>query len=112
MPIKLPQLIAAFVQAKNDHDSNALIACFANDAVVHDEGKELLGIAAIKKWIDASNAKYQVALEVVNFIERKDETILTAQVSGNFEGSPILLDYHLTVNEGKISELSIRLAGD
>ena len=112
MSSKLPQLIAAFVQAKNDHDSNALIACFADNAVVHDEGKELFGVAAIKKWIEASNAKYQVALDVVRFIERKDGSILTAQVSGNFEGSPVSLDYHLTINEGKISRLSIRLTGD
>jgi hypothetical protein len=30
-------------------DSNAVIACFAEDAVVHDEGQEMRGLSAISK---------------------------------------------------------------
>jgi len=49
MSIKLPQLILNFVQAKNDHNSDAVIASFVGDAIVHDEGQEICGTAAIKK---------------------------------------------------------------
>jgi hypothetical protein len=44
--------------------------------------------------------------------ERDNETVLTAQVSGNFEGSPALLDFHFTVSGGKINQLSIRPTGE
>jgi ketosteroid isomerase-like protein len=112
MLIKLPQLIADFVQAKNDHNSDAVIACFANDAIVHDEGQEIRGTNAIKKWTDASIEKYQFTLEATGLVERDKEIVLTAQVSGNFDGSPVFLDFHFIINDGRISMLSIRLTGD
>lgn len=110
--IKLPSIIETFVQGKNHHDSEAVVVCFTNDAVVHDEGQEFRGTAAIKKWLDASNAKYKVALTPTKLIDIAKETILTAEVSGNFEGSPIPLDFHFTIKEGKIDRLSIRLSGE
>ena len=112
MSIKLPQHILNFVQAKNDHNSDAVIACFVGDAIVHDEGQEICGTAAIKKWIDASIEKYQDTLDATNLVVQDNETVLTAQVSGTFDGSPIPLDFHFTINDGKITMLSIRLTGD
>lgn len=107
MTIQLPSLLAEFVQAKNAYDSNAFVACFAEQAIVHDEGQEMRGTAAIKNWIEASNKKYQDTLTVTGLVERGSETVLTAQVSGNFEGSPVSLDFHFTINDGKITLLNI-----
>lgn len=112
MTIKLPAVIEAYVQGENNHNSDAVIACFADHAVVHDEGQEILGTAAIKKWLDDSNAKYIVTLNAIKLVDLDNETILTAQVSGDFEGSPVPLDFHFTINGGKISRLSIRLTGE
>ena len=112
MMIKLPSIIEAFIQGKNNHDSEAVVACFTNYAVVHDEGKEFRGTAAIRKWLDASIAKYKVTLTVKNIVDIEEETILTAEVSGEFEGSPIPLDFHFTIKEGKIDRLLILLAGE
>ena len=110
--VKLPALIAAFVQAKNEHDSAALAACFAEDAVVHDEGEEHRGTAAIKHWNEASNQKYQDTLKATALVERGGATILTALVAGNFEGSPVPLDFYFTIDGGKITGLHIELTGE
>ncbi|MDF2635381.1 MAG: hypothetical protein K0R78_2255 [Pelosinus sp.] len=112
MSIRLPQLILNFVQGKNDHNSDAVIACFADDAIVHDEGQEICGSAAIKKWIDTSIEKYQVTLDATKLVVQDNETVLTAQVSGTFDGSPIPLDFHFTINDGKITMLNIGLTDD
>ena len=112
MTDKLPPLIAAFVEAKNAYDSNAFAACFAADAVVHDEGREMVGPAAIKEWIETSNAKYQDTLTVLSVAEFNNETVLTAQVAGDFEGSPVSLDFHFVIQDGKISRLAIGFTGD
>jgi len=109
--IELPSIIEAFVQGKNHHDSEAVVACFTNDAVVHDEEQEFRGTTAIKKWLDASIAKYKVTLTAKNIADIEGEMVLTANVSGNFEGSPVPLDFHFTIREDKIDKLSIRLAG-
>ena len=50
--MKIPSIIAAFVKAQNDRDSSAVVACFADGAVVHDEGQERRGLVAIKEWSD------------------------------------------------------------
>lgn len=110
MSIKLPPLMAAFIQAKNDYDSAAFTSCFADDAIVHDEGQEIRGTAAIKKWIEDSNEKYRDTLTVTDFAGNDHEMILTARVSGNFDGSPVVLDFCFTVSSGKIARLSVKLA--
>ena len=109
MDIKLPTIIAEFLKAKNGYDSTAFVACFTYDAVVYDEGGEMHGTTAIKKWIEASNEKYQDTITAEKIVEHDNETVLTGLVSGNFDGSPVLLDFHLTIRDGKISLLRIEL---
>lgn len=38
--------------------------------------------------------------------------IVTATISGNFAGSPIPLDFHVTLNNEKIKTLNIVVAGE
>ena len=105
--IKLPRIIKAFVKAKNDRDVNAVINCFASDAVVHDEGREMRGVTAIKEWSDEVNKKYKPHAEVTNVAEIGDKTIVTADVSGSFPGSPVQLRYNFTLKGDKIAALLI-----
>jgi ketosteroid isomerase-like protein len=107
MTSTLSPLLAAYVKAANAHDTDALVAYFTSDAIVHDEGAEIKGTAAIREWKDATNAKYRVTLEVTDVEEKGDKTIMTALVSGTFDGSPITLRYHFTIRDDKIAELSI-----
>lgn len=82
MAIKLPPVIDDFVKAKNNYDGNECAACFAEDAVVQDEGREVVGKTAIKKWLEDSTAKYRVSVGAKRLRKRDNETALTAQVSG------------------------------
>ena len=41
MSVELPEPIAAYMAAENGHDMEALAQCFANDAVVKDEGRTI-----------------------------------------------------------------------
>ena len=59
MNIELPPTIAAFFQAFNAHDTDAVSALFAGDALVADEGREYHGTDAIKGWIEKANASYK-----------------------------------------------------
>jgi len=47
--IKLAQVIKKYVDASNAHDVKSILFCFSDDAVVHDEGKELRGKKAIEE---------------------------------------------------------------
>lgn len=112
MAVVLPPVIAAFIQAKNDFDVEAIVDCLADDAVVEDEGQELRGQAAIKSWLKRTHEQYNDTLEVISCAAEGDRHIVTAQVSGNFEGSPVPLDFCFATKEEKITSLRIRLHGE
>ena len=110
MYIKLTKVIEALIKANNEQNSDAYIACFKDNAVVQDEGKDIKGTKAIKEWNEWSSKEYHVTLEAIKLVEESEETLLIAAVSGNFEGSPINLDYHFTISKDKITALKILLA--
>jgi hypothetical protein len=104
---KLPAVLAELVTAQNDHNSHAFAEVFSNNALVHDEGKEYSGKASIKAWNENTNKKYNTRLEPEALQEKGGEIILTVQVSGTFEGSPIVLEYHVHLKGSRIIYLNI-----
>ena len=62
MTLDLPKPIAAYFIA-DKADSEAVAACFTENAVVKDEGHTYQGRAAIKKWKADASTKYQYTCE-------------------------------------------------
>jgi hypothetical protein len=104
---KLSGPVAAYIAGANAQDTNAVMACFNEGAVVHDEGRSRQGIAAVRKWADEVSKKYHSTCEVIDVAETDGRTILAGRVSGDFPGSPITLRYVFTLNGGKITRLEI-----
>lgn len=110
--IQLPQTIETYYHASGLYDDNLLAGCFAEDAMLVDEGKEYYGPKAISRHILKENRRAKVMTELTNCTEKNDKTVVTAIISGNFDGSPIPLDFHFTLNNGKIKALNIVVAGE
>jgi uncharacterized protein (TIGR02246 family) len=104
----LPAAIAAYIAGSNAHDAAACAACFTDDAVVRDEGRERQGNAAICEWVEEVSKKYRHTIEVIDVAEMDGQTIITERVAGNFPGSPINLRYAFTLAGQKIARLEIR----
>ena len=104
----LPTPIAIYIAAENQGDTEALARCFAEDAIVRDEGQMIEGLPAIKQWMVETRKKYQHTIEPVACIQRDDKTIVTNRLTGNFPGSPIELEFVFTLEDDKIAELEIR----
>jgi hypothetical protein len=106
MTLDLPAPIAAYFTAEKN-DSEALAQCFADNAVVKDEGHTYQGRAAIKQWKAAVSAKYQYTSEPLA-CERKDGTfVVTSRLTGNFPGSPVNLRFFFGLAGDKIASLEI-----
>lgn len=105
MDTKLPQSIKTYFRAANAHDSTSLVDCFAEEAVVHDEGHIYRGLAAIREWNEATSKKYALTLEVTSVAEENRKFIVTIKASGNFDRSPLPLDFHFTIENQKITAL-------
>ena len=108
MSVDLPKPIAIYIAAENRGDTEALAQCFAEDAVVRDEGKTIEGLAAIKRWKTETKKKYQHTVEPLASTQKDDKTIVTNRLTGNFPGSPIELEFAFTLDGNKIASLEIR----
>lgn len=106
-PTDLPEVLHIWFDAANQKDRKAMLACFSSDASVRDEGQDLVGAAAIQAWIEETGQRYQPSYEVLQVATRDGITIVTSRVSGPFPGSPVELDFHFTLRDGKISRLAI-----
>ena len=85
----------------------ALGRCFAESAVVRDEGKTIEGLAAIKKWMVETKQKYQHTIEPLASTQKDGKTIVTNRLTGNFPGSPIELEFVFMLDHDKIAALEI-----
>lgn len=108
MTLNLPKPIAAYFTADRA-DSEAVVRCFTNNAVVKDEGHTYEGLAAIKEWKTGSSKKYTYTSKPFASEEKDGKTIVTSRVRGNFPGSPLNLRYLFGLEGNKIASLEIIL---
>jgi len=97
----LPPVLDRYFAAQNAHDIDALVACFAPDAAVRDEGRDIVGPDAIRAWKMQTGAKYSITVEPLAVESEDDRTRVVARVAGNFPGSPLDLTYRFRFDGNK-----------
>jgi hypothetical protein len=107
MLLNLPGPVAAYLAAEKAKDAESLDRCFSADAIVHDEGRDHRGIAAIKAWKQEVDAKYRYVLEPLAASGSNNQVTLRARLTGQFPGSPVEVDFLFTVGDDKITSLEI-----
>jgi ketosteroid isomerase-like protein len=109
MSAKVPQVVATYIEATNSRDTDLLLTTLTPDAIITDEGHDYRGGEEIRAWKSKSNAQGQFTVEVLDVAETSRETIATAQVSGDFSGSPATLHFHFALRDNKISAVLIEI---
>jgi hypothetical protein len=104
--LDLPKPIAAYFSADKG-DARAVSECFAENAVVKDEGKTHKGRTAIKQWKSDTTTKYQYTSEPFACEEKDGKTVVTSHLVGNFPGSPVDLRYLFKLEGDKITSLEV-----
>jgi len=114
LPASLDPTIAAYIEASNAGNTDALLGCFTPGAVVVDEGRTHRGAEEIRRWLAQTRSAYAFTFEVIDVAEPASESaetresVVTCRVSGTFEGSPIQLRLFFTLEGDKIAALTIR----
>jgi ketosteroid isomerase-like protein len=106
----LPDLappLTTYFEASNAYDADALVAAFADNASVHDEGQTMVGPAAIRDWAEDSFRKYRARLTPKQISRQGDAVIVAVAVAGSFPGSPIELAFRFRIAGVKIAALEI-----
>jgi hypothetical protein len=107
MDVNLPGPIAIYFAAENQGHTEIVAHCFAENAVVRDEGQMIEGLVAIKQWQARTKSKYQHTVEPLASDQKDGKTVVTNRLIGNFPGSPIELEFVFTLDRNKIASLEI-----
>ena len=107
--VELPAPIARYFYARQGSDVEKILACFAEDAMVWDNGEdlELKVIVQVRQWMAGPVAGYELTYEVTSIEQRGDEYFTSVVVSGKFPGSPYRFDNRFKLRDDKIVELVI-----
>lgn len=103
----LPPPIQAYFDADRCNDGAALVAAFASDAMVKDEGRSHVGRHAIEAWRREAKEKYQHVVEPLDWAEEHDAHRVRAKVTGDFPGSPATLSFAFRLQGERIAYLEI-----
>src|SRR5258706_12583914 len=104
--VQLPEPVAVYLAADGG-DGEAFSRCFAENAVVRDEGQTYRGLTAIKRWKAEAKKKYQYTIEPLACARNGDKTIVTNRLTGNFPGSPVEVRFVFMLEGDKIASLEI-----
>jgi len=107
----VPEPLAAYVRATNAGQLDALLATFADDAVVNDELREYWHKPVIAEWAAREVIAARLTIFVQKVIEHYDHLIATAIVDGDFDKrglpDPLVLTLYASVREAQIVQLLI-----
>ncbi len=107
MDTKLHSTLERYFAASNRHDVAGMIACFAEHALVKDEGHEHRGLPAIAEWMKETIRKYKFKAEPTSVGQASGQTAVKVAISGTFPGSPIALTYWFKLDGQQIARLEI-----
>lgn len=103
----LPKPIEDYVAGAARLDVDAMLAPFAPDAVVHDDGGRHQGHAELRRWLQDA----VVAAEAVftpDAVRREGEQVVVEGLThGAFKGSPIRFTKRFTLEDEAIKTLEI-----
>lgn len=105
--MKLPNVVENLIQAQNNFDSHAYAQCFSETGEMLEEGKLYKGRVAVQQLIDETNKKFRSIMKPLEYQKNGTSSILAAEVTGTFPGSPLVLKFNFTIIDGQIQYLNV-----
>jgi SnoaL-like domain len=107
----LAPVLAEHITAVNAFDEDAIVATFADDALVNDAHREFWGREAIRRWVARELVGDRVTVEVTEVLGHHGQTIVRGRYDGDFDKTnlpdELILTNYFTVRDGKIASLIV-----
>lgn len=105
---ELPEIVHRYQVAHDARDVERALATFAEDAVVVDDGHTARGTDEIRSWLSSAAAEYTWERSLLDASSSDASVWLVSQnLTGDFPGGTVDLQYRFTLTGGLISELVI-----
>jgi limonene-1,2-epoxide hydrolase len=106
--VQLQGVVADHVAAVNAFDTEAIVATFAEDALVNDNHREFWGTDRIRAWVEAEMVGDHVTIAPVEAFEHHGMTIVRGRYDGTYDKSSlpdelILTNYFEVENDRIVS---------
>jgi len=105
--MNLPGIVTDLVKAQNSFDSAAYADCFSETGVMIEEGEPYKGRVAIRNLMEETNKKYRSVMRPLDYTEEVHSGVLSAECSGTFPGSPLVLKFNFEIVDGQIQRLKV-----
>jgi len=109
--ITLAPALAKFIAAVNAFDEDAILATFADDALVNDVRREFWGTEAIRRWVAKEIVGDRVTIAVTEVLDNHGDTIVRGRYDGDYDKTnlpdELILTNYFTVRDGKIVTLIV-----
>jgi hypothetical protein len=107
MNLQLPDAVATYFATCNDGNVSRIPGCFCTDATVRDENRTHEGVEAIQSWQRCVRQAFTYCIEPVSAVSKNGQLTVRTRVTGNFPGSPVMLNHLFTLNNSRIRSLEI-----
>jgi ketosteroid isomerase-like protein len=108
---ELPGVIADHIAAVNALDAEAIVATFAPDAYVNDNRREIVGIDAIRRFVEKEFVGDHVTMEVQEVIDHHGDTIVRAKYDGTYDKTnlpdELIMSNYFSLRNDKIVSLAV-----
>jgi hypothetical protein len=105
--IQLPKVIHDFIFESNEHNSEAMLACFTDNAVLNDNKRLFNGIAGIKGWSDNEYIGSRVQVETKGYSFNGKEHVVSTEINGDYPAGPYHFVFSFILLDDLIAKLRI-----
>jgi hypothetical protein len=110
-PTELPTVVAEHLAAVNAFDVDAIVATFADDAYVNDARREIVGIDAIRRWVEQEMVGDHVTMDVREVLDHHGDTIVRARYDGDYDKTnlpdELIMSNYFAVRDERIISLAV-----
>ena len=104
-------VIARHLIAVNMFEADAIVATFADDALVNDNHREFWGREQIREWVARELVGDHVTIEPIETIEHHGMMIVRGRYDGDYDKSnlpgELIMSNYFTVDDGLITSLFV-----
>src|SRR6478609_5686286 len=103
----LPDPVRRYFDADARRDIDAILALFAPDATVLDEGKTYRGAEMLLEWQEGPASRYEYRVTIAEHRELDDGRVRVAgRLDGNFPGGTATLNFDFALADERIASLA------
>ena len=108
MSTATPEVISRYFDLTAERETEAIVALFADDATVLDEGATRHGLDEIRAWRNGPATAYTYTTELfATELFGPDRYLIMGRLTGNFPGGIADLKWDFTIADGRITRLAI-----